>query len=472
MHVACEDSRLAALPRVNCFLAELETRISCLCAGQAHLTLGPAMVMLSHLLEALNCQARSTLGSTRLRRLSFARCWWDCIPAAPATSRRRAKEKRESKNASRLRTTPYTAIPQRGWRGAMSAYDVVVVGGGPAGLSAALLLARCLRTVAVVDAGRPRNAVSKQVGGFLTRDGVAPTELLDLARKEVAAYGVDLTRGEVVDVKRRDVPRLHFLVTLANGDVLSCRRVLVATGAVDELPPIRGLAPLWGTCVLHCPFCHGYEHRGESIGVLCTSTMSVQQALLFRQLSDDVVFFAHTGPALDARNVRRLRGRGIAIVEGEVVALECSVRETSSFVAVSRADRLLLQEEKLARIRLADGRSVERQVLAVSVRTRPQAEFVKSLGIAPVDHGAEEKASCLIGSDELGRCDVPGLWFAGNCTDTVGRVPAAVSEGAVAAAHINTDLVNEDADAAEQQETEHLADKHAPLVDGMDHRLP
>jgi hypothetical protein len=316
LHVACEECLHAVPLCVDCFLAELEARISFACPGApavnavSRLRGIPKIVVLALLLVGLQ-------------------------PAAPATSWR------ESKVVCRQLRNSATWL-----EGHMSAYDVVVVGGGPAGLSAALLLARCLRSVAVVDAGRPRNAASKHVGGFLTRDGISPTELLDLARKEVAAYGVDLVGGEVVDVKRRDERRLHFIVTLASGDVLSCRRVLVATGAVDELPPIEGLAPLWGTYVLHCPFCHGYEHRRESIGVLCTSTMSVQQALLFRQLTDDVVFFAHTGPALEAHDVRRLRGRGIAIVEGEVVALECSVRETSSCV-VARADRLLCRRRNL-----------------------------------------------------------------------------------------------------------------------------
>jgi thioredoxin reductase len=144
----------------------------------------------------------------------------------------------------------------------MKDYDVVVVGGGPAGLSAALVLARARRTVAVVDAGEPRNAPAAHLHGFLSRDGMPPHDLVAAGRAEVAGYGGSLIDDTVVDV----APGFH--VRLAGGSSLHARRILVATGLRDELPDIPGVRERWGRDLLHCPYCHGYEVRDQPLGVL------------------------------------------------------------------------------------------------------------------------------------------------------------------------------------------------------------
>ncbi len=328
--------------------------------------------------------------------------------------------------------------------GSYDSCEVVVVGGGPAGLSGALLLARCLRSVVVLDSGKPRNVTAAKVGGVLTRDCISPGELLELGRKEVAGYGVKTVSGEVVDIVRADGAQCRFRVTLEDGKSISCRRVLVASGAVDELPAVKGIAPLWGLSVLHCPFCHGFEHQGQRVGVLNSGKDAVEQALLFRQLSDDVLFFTHSGPALTQRDKARLRGRGIRAVEGDVVAVEC-------------------EGDQLARVRMADGSSVDREVMAVQVCTTARTGFLKSLSLAPVDHGEEARTGCHVHTDHLGRSAVPGVWFAGNCTDTQGRVVSAMADGTVAAAHINIDLVNEDADM-----TRHEGAVHQPADERLE----
>src|SRR5690242_5246649 len=183
-------------------------------------------------------------------------------------------------------------------------YDVIIVGGGAAGLSAALVLGRARRRVAIVDAGAPRNAPAAHMQGFLSRDGMPPAELLAAGRAEVARYGVDLVADRVVGIEP------GFSVRLAGGRVLRARRILVTTGVHDRLPDIPGARQRWGLDLLHCPYCHGWEVRDQPLGVLGTQPGSVQHALLVRQWSEDVVFIAHTHP-LTAADSTQLRARGI-----------------------------------------------------------------------------------------------------------------------------------------------------------------
>ncbi|MFE3452587.1 NAD(P)/FAD-dependent oxidoreductase [Nonomuraea sp. NPDC059194] len=299
-------------------------------------------------------------------------------------------------------------------------YDVVVVGGGAAGLSGALMLARARRSVVVLDAGAPRNAPAAGVHGLLARDGMSPAELLERGRAEVRQYGGQVVTGEVGAVAREDS---GFAVTLADGRTVRARRLLVATGLVDELPDIPGLRERWGRDVLHCPYCHGWEVRDQAIGVLGSGPMAVHQALLFRQWSDDVTFFAHTMPPLAGDEAEQLAARGISVVDGEVASLE-------------------IVEDCLVGVRLSDGTVVDREALAVSSRMTTRAGFLAALGLKPVEHpsGAGEH----IPADAAGRTEAPGVWVAGNATDLMAQVGTAAAAGAAAAAQINADLVAEE----------------------------
>ena len=168
--------------------------------------------------------------------------------------------------------------------------DVVVVGGGAAGLTGALTLARARRSVLVIDSGAPRNAPAPGVHSFLTRDGMSPAALVAVGADEVRRYGGEVVEGTVVSLRRKGS---RFDVTTEDGQVYETRRVLVTTGVVDELPSLPGVAELWGRDVVHCPYCHGWEMRDRAIGVLGRGPASVHQALLFRQWSADLTFFAH-----------------------------------------------------------------------------------------------------------------------------------------------------------------------------------
>ena len=298
-------------------------------------------------------------------------------------------------------------------------YDVVVVGGGAAGLNGALMLARSRRSVLVVDGGEPRNAPADGVHGLLGHDGVPPAELLGRGREEVRRYGGQVVRGEVTGASR-DGDR--FVVDLADGRTVRARRLLVTTGLTDVLPDVPGVRDRWGHDVLHCPYCHGWEVRDRPIGVLAGGPMSVHQALLFRQLSSDVVFFRH-GAELADEQAEQLAARGIRVVEGEVASLE-------------------VVDDRLAGVRLADGTLVDREVLTVASRMVARAKFLADLGLHALEHPSGMGQH--VPADPTGRTEVAGVWAAGNVADIGAQVGAAAAAGALAGAQINADLVAEE----------------------------
>lgn len=320
--------------------------------------------------------------------------------------------------------------------------DVVVVGGGVAGLSGAVTLARSRRSVVVVDSGEPRNATASGVHGFLSRDAIAPGELLRVGREEVAEYGGQVVTDRVVGA-RRDGER--FLVDTAGGRRYAARRLLVSTGLTDRLPEIGGLRERWGRDVLHCPYCHGWEVRDEPIGVLATGPAAVHQALLFRQLSAEVTVFLHTVGDLDDDEWERLAASGIGVVVGEVVAVE-------------------VEDDRLVGVRLVSGRRVPLRVLVVAPRLEARGDVLAALGLTGVEHpvGMGRHVESGIG----GLTGVPGVWVAGNVTDLMSGVPAAAAAGVQAAAAINADLVAADTDAAvARRNAGLLADAFSPAVE-------
>ena len=272
------------------------------------------------------------------------------------------------------------------------AYDVAVVGGGAAGLSAALVLARCLRRVIVVDAGQPRNATAAHLHNFLTRDGMPPKEFLAIARAEVAAYGVTTLSGTVRRVERLET---GFTVAIDDGQTLRTRRLLVATGLTDELPALPGIHQRWGRDVLHCPYCHGFEVRGQALGMLADSPQAAHTALQLGQWSPDVVLFCHTIPSskLGHQEQAALAARNVRIVEGTVTGL-------------------VIENDQLAGVRLTDGTVVARSALFVTPRVTPNDALLTAMG-ATTEQTATGR---WISHDATGRTSVPGAW-------TVGTVP-------------------------------------------------
>lgn len=302
-------------------------------------------------------------------------------------------------------------------------YDVLVAGGGAAGLNAALMLGRSRRSVLVVDAGQPRNAPADAVHGLLGHDGVPPAELLATGREEVRRYGGELTDGVVSDAERTDD---GFRVHLADGRTVRARRLLLATGLVDVLPEIPGLAERWGRDLVHCPYCHGWEHRDEQIAVLGSTPMSVHQALLFSQWSDDVVYLPHEQPLPDSDQTAQLAARGVRVEPGLVTGLEVT-------------------DDRLSGVRLSADRPgsadrvLPRQAVAVASRMVARVDGFAGLGVKAVPHPSGMGDHVPV--DPRGATDVPGVWAAGNVTDLAAQVGAAAAAGATAGAQLNMDLI-------------------------------
>ncbi|MGY1398269.1 NAD(P)/FAD-dependent oxidoreductase [Streptomyces sp. SS10] len=304
-----------------------------------------------------------------------------------------------------------------------SRYDVVVVGGGAAGLSAALVLGRARHRTLVVDAGEPRNAPSAHMQGYLSRDGMPPAEFLALGREEIARYGVELVRDRVTDVARGE----DFTVALERGGGVRARRIVVATGLEDEMPDVPGVAGRFGRDVLHCPFCHGWEVRDEPFGVLASSPAGVHQALMVSRWSKDVTFFLHrvAEEELSDLDLRRLAAAGVDVVPGEVAGL-------------------VVEDDRLTGVRMADGTVHSRSVVFVAPRPVPQTGLLERLG-AETD---ETPFGTYPVVDPNGLTSVPGVWAAGNAIGFTEQVVHAASGGYRAATAIVGDLRMADLDAA------------------------
>ncbi|TCC00315.1 NAD(P)/FAD-dependent oxidoreductase [Micromonospora zingiberis] len=302
-------------------------------------------------------------------------------------------------------------------------YDVVVVGGGAAGLAGAATLARARRSVLVVDAGEPRNAPAAGVHNYLGREGTPPGQLMAVGRDEVTGYGGRIVAGRV-DAVDRDGD--GFVLTVDGRRGVRARRLLVTTGLVDELPPVPGLTQRWGRDVLHCPYCHGWEARDRRIGVLATGPLAAHQARLWRQWSAEVVLLPHQESEPDPEEAERLAAREVAVVPGPVVGLT-------------------VEADRLTGVRLASGQHVALDVLVVAAQMTARSALLESLGLAPVD---VEMLGHVVGrqvpAEASGATSVPGVWVAGNVADVSAQVIRAAGAGMMAGAAINAELVEED----------------------------
>jgi thioredoxin reductase len=293
----------------------------------------------------------------------------------------------------------------------MSQYDIAIIGGGAAGLSAALVLSRARRRVLVVDAGAPRNAPATQMHGYLSRDGLPPGELLAAGRKEVEHYGGEIIAGTVTHLAA------GFQVHLADRQQISARRLLVTTGLRDELPDIPGLWERWARDVLHCPYCHGHEVRDQQLGVIGGTPGAVRYAQIVRQWTHDLVYFTSPG-ALTPTERAALTARAIGVVEGII-------------------EQLVIDGDHLRGVRLADGQVVPRDALFVPPRFVPHSRLLVDLGCDVDDDG-------WVTVDAGGRTSVAGVWAAGNVVDPRAQVITAAGAGSAAAIAINADLVDDD----------------------------
>ena len=304
--------------------------------------------------------------------------------------------------------------------------DVAVIGGSAAGLAAALQLGRQRRSVIVVDSGEPRNAPAAHMHSFLGHEGLPPSELSAVGREEVRSYGGEVLAGRVSRVTRADNDT--FRVELVGGHSIIARTVLAATGLVDELPNIDGLAEHWGSDVIHCPFCHGYESRDRRVVQIVTHPRGLHTAGLFRQLTAQLTLVLHHPVDVDGAELDALRASGVNVLHGQVRRI------------VTAADG------HVAGVQLADDTRVDADTVVVTPRFKVRVDPFGAVGLKPAEHPTG--LGDYVETDDSGATAVPGLYAAGNVTDPSQQVLQAAADGSRVGAMISFGLAHEDIRAA------------------------
>jgi thioredoxin reductase len=297
-------------------------------------------------------------------------------------------------------------------------WDCIVIGAGPAGLNAALVLGRARWRVLVIDDGAPRNYATHEMHGVLGHDGLDPAELRARGRAELAGYGVQVATLEVTGAEVLD--RAVRVTSAGRTDVT--RTLLLATGMLDELPDIPGFTAVWGSSAHTCPYCDGFEHRDERLAVLAAGDRGEHLAVLLRQWSDDVVLLSNGAHDLSADQLARLEAVGVPVIEAPVAGLDSD-------------------DGRLHGIRLGDGETLDRDALFFYVGWRLRNEIARTLRCELRDDGS-------IAVDANQATTVDRVYAAGNCSEPRALVPAAMGSGTTAAVAINARLCFEDADRA------------------------
>jgi thioredoxin reductase len=293
--------------------------------------------------------------------------------------------------------------------------DVAIIGGSYAGLSAALALGRALRQVVVLDSSQPCNRQTPHSHNFLTQDGSTPAALAAVAREQVLAYPTVQLRPETAVAATSEGN--YFAVATASGVVLHARKLLFATGIRDLMPALPGFAECWGISAIHCPYCHGYEYRGQPTGILATSEAAVEMGMLIRNWTDNLTIFTNGPATIEPAPRQLLAARGIALDETPVQLL----RHQAGY---------------LTHLDLADGRRVPLAALYARLPFKQHCALPRTLGCAHSDAG-------YVVVDAFQKTSVPGIYAAGDATSPMRAVSAAVAGGAMAGAMLNRELIFE-----------------------------
>lgn len=295
--------------------------------------------------------------------------------------------------------------------------EVIIIGGGPAGLSAALVLGRCRRKVLLFDNGRPRNAYSNGMHGYLSRDGISPIEFLEASREEIKKYpNVRIIHSEVTEAKKdADL----FTIKTTDKKTYQSKRLLIATGVVDSIPVIEGIGELWGKTVFTCPYCDGYEYADKPLAVFGKNSRGVNLSLALKNSwSKDIVLFTHGPSELSEFQKEELRLNDIPFIE-------------------TRIRRLVGTEGKLEQVELEDGSFVRRDALFFNTPSWIRSKLLEQLGCPFTEKEGVE-------TEKYAQSKVPGLYVAGNILRDVQLAIVAAAEGAEAAFGINVSLCNDE----------------------------
>ena len=296
----------------------------------------------------------------------------------------------------------------------MKTYDVIIVGGGPAGLNAALVLGRCRHTVLVCDSGHYRNHVAHAMHGFLSRDGFPPAELLRIGREQLQPYGVVVMKTEISDARQLES---GFELRTAQGEMLSARKLLLATGITDNLPEVEGFGALYGVSAFHCPYCDGWENRDKRIVAYARGPEVAEFACTLRPYSADLILCTDGPCGLSEAERARLTRLGIPVIEKTVA-------------------RLAGQGSRLTHIVFHDGETLERDTLFFHLGQKQRSFLAATLG-------CPESNEQGVQADDKCATNIPGLFIAGDATRDVQQVIVAAAEGVKAAFEINMELRDE-----------------------------
>ncbi|WP_300601877.1 NAD(P)/FAD-dependent oxidoreductase [Niabella sp.] len=295
-------------------------------------------------------------------------------------------------------------------------FDVVIIGGSYAGLSAAMALGRSLKNVLVLDSGTPCNATTPHSHNFLTQDGKPPAEIAALARQQVARYHTVQFRTDLATSVT--ISGNHFIVSTHSGNRFHGRKLILATGIKDLLPAIKGVADCWGKSVIHCPYCHGYEFRNHKTGILANGPIALHFAALVRNLTSDLTVLTNGAAQFTTEELQQLQQRNIAVVQTEINALQ----QTGG---------------QLQQVLFTDGTAIPLQALYARVPFEQQTSLPAALGCAFTEQGH-------IQADAFQKTTVPGVFACGDAVSPMRSVANAVAGGNLAGAMANHELSQED----------------------------
>lgn len=293
-------------------------------------------------------------------------------------------------------------------------FDVIIIGGSYAGLSAAMALGRSLRKVLIIDSGSPCNRQTPHSHNFLTQDGETPASIAAKAKEQVLQYKtINFFNGTAVSGKKIEN---GFVIDVASGESYSAKKLIFATGIKDLLPPIKGFSACWGITVIHCPYCHGYEFRNEKTGILANGERAFHLAVLVRNLTDMVTLITNKAE-LTEEQVSRLQAKKVTIVEKEVV-------------------EMVHQNGHLQHLVFADGSTEPFTAVYAAVPFEQHSDIPVSLGCELTEQG-------FIKVDMFQKTSINGVFACGDNTNPMRSVAAAVAAGNLAGAMINRELAEE-----------------------------
>jgi thioredoxin reductase len=298
--------------------------------------------------------------------------------------------------------------------------DVIIIGAGPTGLSAALILGRSLKQVLVIDSGKPRNAVSHSANSYFSRDGIAPSELLKIGREQLQKYEtVNFQTGKVIKVKALESSEKpdRFQITLDTGEQFLARKLLLATGVTDELPAIAGFNELWGTSVFHCPYCHGWEVRDQPLATYGKGQPGFEMAQHLTGWSRDLIHFSDGDAGLSDEQRQQLLAWGVELREEAIARLE-------------------QENGTLTGIVLTTGEVIPRHGIFVYPQPHQHSDLAKQLGCDLADNGAVQ-----VGENK--QTSVPGVYAGGDTVSLFSAIGIVVAEGGMAGVFINRALIAE-----------------------------